>query len=166
MNLCWCIDTGANIAVTDANDTDVIVELTDEWTTLGTSAGSVSARVAILNTPVGHLKGLVSNGSPRILPGMEISRHGLLFLEYGRAYIRKSNGNLIQCRVVDDIPYLPAHVVLHTAENRSENLIANRSNNELPGEVQNVPEEPPAEVTATVVEEPSVSELSQVSKER
>ena len=161
-NACWCIDTGANIAVTDPSDTSVIVELTDEWTNLGTSAGSVSARVAVLNTPVGHLKGLVSNGSPRILPGMEISRHGLLFFEFGRAYIRNRNGNLIQCRVVDDIPYLPAHVVLHTDENRRET----RSNNELLEEVHG---QSSATATSAAVEEPvcrkTVSEAKPVESE-
>ena len=93
---------------------------------------------------------------------MEISRHGLLFFEFGRAYIRNRNGNLIQCRVVDDIPYLPAHVVLHTDENRRET----RSNNELLEEVHG---QSSATATSAAVEEPvcrkTVSEAKPVESE-
>ena len=54
---------------------------------------------------------------------------------------------IIQCRVIDDIPYLPSHVILHTGEN----LVENRSENELLDEFQ---ENPTAAATATVVKEP------------
>ena len=106
----WCFDTGANIAVTSPDDQESIERVTDDYDQLLTSAGEVSARVAILRTPAGLVKGLLSAGSPRILPGIPATENGLFYCERGRAYFRIGSDKLRQCVVIDDIPYLPSDV--------------------------------------------------------
>ena len=119
----WCIDTGANVAVTSPTDLDAIVRILDEQETLLTSGGPVKAKIAILRTPIGELRGLLSEGSPRILPGHELSRHSMFLMEFERAYIRNSKGTMTQCIVIEGIPYLPAHVKnLHAIAERTNNI--------------------------------------------
>ena len=114
---CWCIDTGANVAVTDINDHESIVEVSDEIETLNTTAGPIRARVATLSTPAGLTKGLVYEGSPRLIPGNAIAEKGLFLYEFGRAYVKGPSGKLIPCRIVDGIPYIPSHVkALHSVK--------------------------------------------------
>ena len=80
MNL-WCIDTGANVPVTCPEDTESIYRYVSKYEKLLPTAGPVDAQVAILHTPAGLARGLLSPGSPRILPGMGVSRNDGVFEE-------------------------------------------------------------------------------------
>ena len=117
MNL-WCIDTGANVPVTCPEDTESIYRYVSKYEKLLTTAGPVDAQVAILHTPAGLARGLLSPGSPRILPGMGVSRNnGVFLLENGRAWVKQANGKLASCPVVHEIPYLPKNVKIFSNPN-------------------------------------------------
>ena len=103
----WCIDTGANVVVTSPEDTSVIVTTLLGTDSLDTTGGPVSVQKALLRTPAGLCEGLLSPGSPRILPGMELSRYRLFVCVGGQAFIKGCDGKLVECPVHEDIPYLP-----------------------------------------------------------
>ena len=164
---CWCIDTGANVAVTDINDHESIVEVSDEIETLNTTAGPIRARVATLSTPAGLTKGLVYEGSPRLIPGNAIAEKGLFLYEFGRAYVKGPSGKLIPCRIVDGIPYIPSHVkALHSVKvNRTatEPQKVNDSGAENPTDVSAGPD---ATLAQPTVDQPKITESTEQLPER
>ncbi len=70
-DLHWVCDSGADVFVVPPGD-PCIDTLSDSSTTLQTSAGPVVAQWARLRTPLGVRFGIVSAGSPRLLPTSEL----------------------------------------------------------------------------------------------
>ena len=64
----WHLDSGANTIVVDSEDTDIIEKLLGESVTLHSTTETVQAQSAIIQTPIGSLKGLVFAGAPRLIP--------------------------------------------------------------------------------------------------
>ena len=134
----WCIDTGANVVVTSPEDTAAIVSILSGEDLLDTTGGTVSAKRALLQTPAGLCEGLVSPGSPRILPGIELSRYRLFVCFEGRAFIRGCDGKMVECSVHDDIPYLPEGMRIsteHIPTDDNENEISHEGHETLPDSV-------------------------------
>ena len=102
---------------------------------LDTTGGPVSVQKALLRTPAGLCEGLLSPGSPRILPGMELSRYQLFVCVGGQAFIKGCDGKLVECPVHEDIPYLPEDMQISAWPYRTPN---NDNRNEIshegPGE--------------------------------
>ena len=65
----WILDTGANCICTSPEDPCIVKLYESETVPLGTTAGNVSAKRAMIQTPYGTRRGLVVPGSPRLLPG-------------------------------------------------------------------------------------------------
>ena len=131
----WCIDTGANVVVTSPEDTSAIVSLLSGEDSLDTTGGTVTVQRALLHTPAGLCEGLVSPGSPRILPGIELSRYRLFVCFEGRAFIRGCDGKMVECPVHDDIPYLPEGMRIstdYTPTDDAENEISHEGLETLP----------------------------------
>ena len=95
---------------------------------LDTSGGPVSVQKALLRTPAGLCEGLLSPGSPRILPGMELSRYRLFVCVGGQAFIKGCDGKLVECPVHEDIPYLPEDMQISAWPYRTPN---NDNRNEI-----------------------------------
>lgn len=64
----WILDSGANIAVVPSEIDSAIVVLHDRESAIRTSSGHLRARIAIVRTPFGLIKGVIIRGSPRIIP--------------------------------------------------------------------------------------------------
>ena len=64
----WLADSGANVVVIPSASDPAFIEWAGQARTLGTAAGPASARPARIRTPFGVVIGLVSEGSPRIIP--------------------------------------------------------------------------------------------------
>ena len=95
---------------------------------LDTTGGPVSVQKALLRTPAGLCEGLLSPGSPRILPGMELSRYRLFVCVGGQAFIKGCDGKLVECPVHEDIPYLPEDMQISAWPYRTPN---NDNRNEI-----------------------------------
>ena len=95
---------------------------------LDTTGGPISVQKALLRTPAGLCEGLLSPGSPRILPGMELSRYRLFVCVGGQAFIKGCDGKLVECPVHEDIPYLPEDMQISAWPYRTPN---NDNRNEI-----------------------------------
>ena len=105
----WYVDSCANVVVVGVNDSCVIHDsISDTFVSLRTSGGIVKARAAKINTPFGIEPGLVSHGSPRLLPLRLIEQHGWFHSESGVSTVC-FRGVQVICERVNDIPALPSN---------------------------------------------------------
>ena len=116
----WFVDSGANCFVTDPHDTEIIVSgsVQERLVLLHTTLGPTKATRVQLRTPFGIQSGLLSAGSPRILPMDFISQRGYFHSEGGTARVCV-DGVLIPLKTRDGIPVLPNDAVLLLQEVRT-----------------------------------------------
>ena len=93
----WHLDSGANTLVVDEHDRSIVlVVYANARTSLHTTSGTVIAKRALINTPLGKLTGLVYPGAPRLLP----TDHFQEFFKLGRevVYVTSMQGQRIPVR--------------------------------------------------------------------
>ena len=108
----WLLDSGATVVVVSSGDS-AIVETFETTVWLKTSQGWCEVFEAIVNTPIGKVRGLVSEGSPRLMPAK-------FFIEFGKEKLRSvttRDGVSVPVEVLPDgIPVLrPISSVAATA---------------------------------------------------
>ena len=79
----WIVDSGANIVVVPTAD-PAIVRLLPSMSQLRTAHGVVQVQHAVIRTPVGDCKGVVSAGSPRLMPDDVLKQKGWDYRRYGK----------------------------------------------------------------------------------
>ena len=79
----WIVDSGANIVVVPTAD-PAIVRLLPTSSQLRTAHGIVKVQHAVIRTPVGDCKGVVSAGSPRLMPDDVLKQKGWDYRRYGK----------------------------------------------------------------------------------
>ena len=104
----WLIDSGANTFVVGVGDKAIVSgTVLPRCVNLSTSQGKILVSPAKIRTPFGVQNGLVSDGSPRIIPVSYLSKNGFFHAEDGRSSC-KVHGILINLQNVNGIPVLPA----------------------------------------------------------
>ena len=108
------VDSGASITVVSPTDCAVLRTL-PETVPLQTSAGMTMAQMAVISTPIGEVTGLLSHGTPRLLPAS-------LFAEFQAANFRQVTdgyGNRYGVRILPDgVPVLRLEPVAVAAVKR------------------------------------------------
>ena len=82
-SVAWIVDTGANIVVVPTADPAIIRTL-PSTSQLRTAHGIVQVQHALIKTPVGECKGVVSAGSPRLMPDIVLKQKGWDYRRYGK----------------------------------------------------------------------------------
>ena len=82
-SVAWIVDSGANIVVVPTAD-PAIVRLLPSKSQLRTAHGVVQVQHAVIRTPVGDCKGVVSAGSPRLMPDDVLKQKGWDYRRYGK----------------------------------------------------------------------------------
>ena len=118
------LDSGANVFVVDEGSPYIKEVLND--TTLHTSAGEVPAKAAILDTPFGSMPGLISKGSPSLVPMHYVpDRGGNIRWDAKGMHLDVHEGEgrrELPVKIVDGIPriYMPGEQALGTAVSADE----------------------------------------------
>ena len=108
-SVAWMVDSGANIVVVPEGD-PAIIRVTNKDTRLQTAQGVVDVRGALIQTPVGIVEGVVSKGSPRLLPDDVLRLHGWDYRRHGeKAFlVSSSDENVrVQIRCESGCPIIP-----------------------------------------------------------
>ena len=82
-SIAWIVDSGANIVVVPTAD-PAIIRLLPSTSQLRTAHGVVQVQHALIKTPVGDCKGVVSEGSPRLMPDDVLKQKGWDYRRYGK----------------------------------------------------------------------------------
>ena len=102
----WLLDSGANCVVVPEGDPDILRVIRSSGpVSLQTSAGKVQVVQCLVRTPLGCLPGLISPGSPRLLPMGLLRKRG--FFSWGRGKPRAGfGGRALEVVVHDDLPHV------------------------------------------------------------
>ena len=141
----WCLDTAANVFVAPPGDKSIIRPL-GRADVLKTSGGNTNAEWCLMRTPIGIRKGLISAGSPRLIPGCALHD---LHVDYARGTVHaRIDGRALNCYMYDGMPVCyhtklkelatPGDTLVfsHAAANASKNVDASNqlTENDIPAD--------------------------------